>query len=66
MSIINLLCSIADGRSSDFLNGIVVYMGSGVAALAFVIIVVVVISVVVVTATCVVRKKRIKVNDYGI
>ena len=65
MSIINVLCSIADGRSSDFLNGIVVYVGSGAAALAFVIIVVVVLSVIVVTATCMVRKKRIKVNDYG-
>ena len=63
ITVVKLLsCFTADGRSSNFLSGIVVYVGSGLAALAFIIIVVIVLSVAVVTVSCVVRKKRIKVN----
>ena len=53
-----LCCSKADPS----LDGIVVYVGSGFAALVFIIIVVVVLTVTMVTIVACVRKKKIEEN----
>ncbi len=64
MSIMHTILALSRFNADTFLaipRSIVVYVGSGLAALVLIIIMVVVLAVVVVTVTCV-RKKKIKVN----